>query len=216
MVEDPRQAQAGDRTEAGDTPPDHRKGRRRRGEALYRAIFEATLDELAEVGYAELTMERVAARARTGKTSVYRRWPSRAELVVDAIAHALPARDELSDTGDLREDVLTLLRRVVERLAGPLGEAARGLIAEAVRDPDLASMAQNRVIDSPAGLMLEILRRGAVRGEVRPQALTPWVATVGPTLVREHFLIHGTPIPDQVLTEIVDQVVLPLTRPDHS
>lgn len=215
MTGESHQVHAEESAETAGTSADHRKGRRRRGETLHRAILAATRDELAEVGYAELTMERVAARARTGKTSLYRRWPSRAELVIDAIAADLPARDELPDTGDLRGDILALLRRIADRLAGPHGEAVRGLMAEALRDPSWASKAHNRIIDSPTRLILEILRRGAVRGHVRPQALTPWVATVGPSLVREHFLIHGAPIPDQVLAEITDQILLPLTHPEH-
>ncbi|MEU4744544.1 helix-turn-helix domain-containing protein, partial [Actinosynnema sp. NPDC023658] len=59
---------------------DHRKQPRRRGEELNAAIYRATLEELAEVGYAKLTMERVAERARTGKAALYRRWSSRMEL----------------------------------------------------------------------------------------------------------------------------------------
>jgi AcrR family transcriptional regulator len=66
---------------------DHRTLPRRRGDVLNSAIFEATLDELAEVGYPKLTMERVAARAGASKASVYRRWPSRMELVLDAVHH---------------------------------------------------------------------------------------------------------------------------------
>ena len=69
---------------------DHRKGPRRRGDALYAAIFEATLAELTAVGYAELKMEHVASRARASKGSLYRRWSSRAELVADAVHHTLP------------------------------------------------------------------------------------------------------------------------------
>jgi AcrR family transcriptional regulator len=191
---------------------DHRKKPRRRGEVLHRAIFKATLDELTEVGYAELSMERVAERARTGKASLYRRWPNRAELVVDAIRHTLADHAELPDTGDLREDILIWLRVAAELLAGPLGEAARGLIAETLRNPEVTQAARARIIGSGPEPMLEILRRAAGRGEVRPEALTSLVASVGPCLLRHHFLIHGSPIPDKVLVEIVDDVVLPLVR----
>ena len=69
---------------------DHRTRPRRRGDVLNSAIFEATLDELAEVGYAKLTMEGVAARAGASKASVYRRWPSRMELALDAVHHMAP------------------------------------------------------------------------------------------------------------------------------
>ncbi|MQA86063.1 MAG: TetR family transcriptional regulator [Streptosporangiales bacterium] len=198
--------------EAETAPFDHRKGPRRRGDTLHNAIFEATLEELAEVGYAELTMERVAARARASKASLYRRWSSRAELVADAVRHVAPSRDELPDTGDVRTDLLALLRYAASWLSGPAGEAARGLIAEALRDPELTKAVRARFIESGSDFVLDILRRGATRGEVRPGALTPRVAAVGPALLRQHFLIHGAPVPDEVIVEIVDDVLMPLVR----
>jgi AcrR family transcriptional regulator len=191
---------------------DHRKGPRRRGAVLHRAIFEATLDELAEVGYAGLTMERIAERARTGKASVYRRWPTRAELVMDAVRSIYPEPEDLPDTGDLRADVLGLLRLAADRIAGPAGEAARGLIGETLRDPRLTRAARERMIQTHPQLMLHILRRAAARGEVRLQALTPRIANVGPALLQHHFLIHGAPVPDRVIVEIVDDVVMPLVQ----
>ncbi|WP_162795308.1 TetR/AcrR family transcriptional regulator, partial [Nonomuraea lactucae] len=101
---------------------DHRKLPRRRGEALNAAIFQATLDELAETGYARLTMERVAERAGAGKASLYRRWPTRLELVMDAVYEVLPDPASTPDTGTLRGDVLAALRGAAEVLAGPAGE----------------------------------------------------------------------------------------------
>ncbi|HEY6425054.1 MAG TPA: TetR/AcrR family transcriptional regulator [Pseudonocardiaceae bacterium] len=195
-----------------DVVDDHRKGPRRRGDALYTAIFEATLDELTAVGYAELKMERVAQRARASKGSLYRRWSSRAELVADAVHHSVPGCGELPDTGNVRDDILTCLRRVAGLLNGASGEAARGLMAETFRDPDLMEIVRTRFIEPGGSLLLEALRRGAVRGEVRATALTPRIATVAPDLLRQHFLMYGSPIPDRVLIEIVDEVVIPLIQ----
>src|SRR5438477_13141160 len=83
---------------------------RRRGVDLETAILDATLDLLATSGVGSLTMEGVAAAAHTGKASVYRRWPSKEDLLVDAMRHGLPPLDEGPDTGSLREDLLALLR----------------------------------------------------------------------------------------------------------
>jgi AcrR family transcriptional regulator len=152
---------------------DHRKGPRRRGDALYAAIFEATLDELTAVGYAELKMEHVANRARASKGSLYRRWSSRAELVAEAV---------------------------------------RGLMAETIRDPDLMEIIRTRFVEPGVNVFLDVLRRGAVRGEVRPGALTTRIASVAPELLRQHFLAHRSPISDEVLIEIVDEVIMPLVR----
>ncbi|MGH3719116.1 MAG: TetR/AcrR family transcriptional regulator [Pseudonocardiaceae bacterium] len=191
---------------------DHRKGPRRRGDALYAAIFEATLDELTAVGYAELKMEHVANRARASKGSLYRRWSSRAELVADAVYHALPGRAESPDTGSVRGDILSCLRGFASLLNGPSGEAVRGLMAETIRDPDLMAVIRSRFVDPNVEVFRDALQRGAARGEVRATALTSRIASVGPDLLRQYFLVHHSPIPDQVLIEIVDEVVLPLVR----
>jgi AcrR family transcriptional regulator len=180
---------------------------------LHEAIYRAALDELTEVGYAELTMDRVAARAKASKGSLYRRWPSRMELVVDAIRHATPTYTPTPDTGELRTDLIAQLRQFAERLNGPTGEVARGMLIEAIRNPELMRAIQGQLIDPVLAPMMEVLRRGVVRGAVRPTALTPMVASVGAALMRQHVLLHGTPIADEELVSIVDEVVLPLVRP---
>ena len=191
---------------------DHRKGPRRRGDELNRAIFTATLEELVEVGYPRLTMERVAERARTSKASLYRRWAGRAELLMDAILHMFPTVDDLPDTGELRGDLLTALRTMADALNSPVGIAARAVITEIDVDRDALHRHRDRFVQRRNQLMLDLLRRAAARGEVRPGALTPRVASVGPALMRDHFLSCGGPIPDEVIVEIVDEVLVPLIR----
>jgi AcrR family transcriptional regulator len=189
---------------------DHRSRPRRRGEVLYAAIFDATLTELAEVGYANLAMERIAARAHTGKASLYKRWPNRAELVVAALRHQRGEPEPAPDTGSLREDVLTLLRRGAARLDGVFGEAVRGLMAETLTDPDRTATVRGNMFTARNRLMREILDRAAARGDIRPAAVTPQLIGLAPALVDHHFLFHGAPIPDDVLTAIVDNILLPL------
>jgi len=201
---------------ADSTTTDHRKSPRRRGDALMAAIFEATVDELAENGYAELSMERVASRARASKGSLYRRWPSRAELVGDAMQHQRPHGVEAPDTGNVREDLLGYLRSFADVFNGATGDAVRGLIAETYRDPELNRMVRIRFIDPGLAQVLDVLRRGAIRGEVRPTALTHRISSVGPGLVRQHFMVYGVPIPDSVVVEIVDEVLMPLISPRRS
>ncbi len=198
--------------EPDNSPADHRKAPRRRGEVLERAIFDATLAELDQVGYLNLSLERVAQRARTGNASLYRRWSSRAELVVEAIRYVVPDREEPPDTGTVRGDLLTLLRKMAARQAGPTGEVIRGVIAESLGNERVRA-ARARLASHRDQQVLEILRRGAARGEVRPGALTPEIAGVGPALLMSHFLLHGAPIPDRVVTGIVDQVLVVLISP---
>jgi AcrR family transcriptional regulator len=194
---------------------DHRRAPRRRGAVLTQAIFEATLAELSEVGYLNLSMERVAQRARTGNASLYRRWPTRAELVLEAIRHIAPDPAELPDTGCVRDDMLSLLRELSALQAGPAGEIMRGIIAESMAGERVIA-ARVRLAETRTGQFLAVLRRGADRGEVREEAATPLLAGLAPELVMHHYLLHGTPAPDRLLAEIVDRVIMPLAAPSPS
>jgi AcrR family transcriptional regulator len=162
---------------------------RRRGQVLLRAIFDATLAELTESGYAGLTMEAVAARARTSKSSLYLRWPTRAELVVAAIQHTSTDDAELPpDSGDLRTDLLALLRRMADRLAGPFGEAVWGLMTETLTNPARTQAARAAATGARNRRLRQLLQRAADRGEVQPDALTGWVVEVAPVLLAHYFL----------------------------
>ena len=189
---------------------DHRTRPRRRGDVLNSAIFEATLDELAEVGYAKLTMERVAARAGASKASVYRRWPSRMELALDAVHHLSPDPTAIPDTGSLHGDALAFLREAAELLAGPAGEALRGLLGDALADPSRTLELRRHSRGTGHRAMQEIVRRAVERGEIESGAITPRRLDVAQAMLREQFLFHGPPIPDAAIVDIVDEIVLPL------
>ncbi|WP_216895324.1 TetR/AcrR family transcriptional regulator [Nocardia alni] len=189
---------------------DHRKSPRRRGEELEHAILTATLDELADVGYAALTMERVALRAHTSKAVLYRRWSGRAELVIDACKFRGIPDVDLLDTGSLRTDMIAVLRQMAANMATPFGGILRGLLSEMTRDPEFGRLIRERVHTSGPGSIEEILRRAVERGEVDPTILGSRRATVATDLLRNQFLLYGIPIDDEVIIEIVDDVYLPL------
>jgi AcrR family transcriptional regulator len=196
------------------TRPGPRPGAsRRRGETLERAIFEAVLEQLRAVGYVGLTMEGVADCARTGKAALYRRWPRKEDLVVDALEHALPSTAELPDHGEVREDLLDLLRRMTAMLNSPAGCALQCLLSESERDESFARLLHERVKEPRKRMFLDLLARGAERGQVRPAAATQLVAEVGPALVMQRFLADGAPVPDDYVVSVVDDVVMPLLRP---
>jgi AcrR family transcriptional regulator len=196
---------------------DHRHRPRRRGDVLSAAIFDATLAELGEVGYSRLAMERIASRAGASKASLYKRWPSRAELVVAALQHQNITPAPAPDTGNLRDDVLALLRYAAARLDGVFGQAVRGLMAETLTDPDRTASLRPSMFTQRNRLMREILDRAVGRGDIAPAAVTPRLIELAPALLDHYFLIHGAPIPDDVLTGIVDEVLLPLliTAPER-
>jgi AcrR family transcriptional regulator len=195
-----------------DMVTDHRKLPRRRGEELSAAIYRATLDELAEVGYAGLTMERVAERARASKASLYRRWPTRIELVMEAVYHSLPTPGSSPDTGNLRDDLVAMLSLTVRALSGPAGEAMRGLLGEALTGQSPLSKMREHSQGAARSLMEEVVRRAVERGEVDPEDVTPRRLDAGHALLRHHFLFNGTPIPERLVVEIVDEVLVPLLK----
>ena len=203
-------AAAADPAPARPCPP--QAATRRRGETLEQAIFQAVLDQLQSVGYAGLTMEGVAACARTGKAALYRRWPRKEDLVVDALDHAMPSLAELPDTGSLREDLLALLRRTAAMANSATGCALRCLLAEVDREHPFARLLQERVFAPRKQAFRAVLERAAERGQVRPGAGGQLVADVGPALVVQRFLADGPPVPDDYVVSVLDEVVLPLLR----
>ncbi|HLU56593.1 MAG TPA: TetR/AcrR family transcriptional regulator [Pseudonocardia sp.] len=192
---------------------DHRKRPRRRGAALEGAILDAVLAVLGEVGYARLSVERVAERAGASKASLYRRWPSKVELVMDAVYQLLPDPATPPDTGSLRSDLLAVFGRVAEQLAGPAGQAMGGVMSDALTDPELARRVRSYARGASQEGIREIVRRAVERGEVDPAVVTERKLEAGHALLRNHFLTRGAPIPDEYITEIVDEVVLPLLQP---
>jgi AcrR family transcriptional regulator len=198
-----------------DTTPtvDHRRLPRRRDRVLIDAIHAATLAELTDNGYAGLSIDRVAKRARTSKAAIYRRWPSRADLVAAAIRHASETGPDMTpDTGHVRADLFAVLRVAADRLAGPFGEAARGLITETLADPEATRTARDHLESERNRMITTVLQRAVERGQVGPQALTPQLISLAPALVSHHFLLHGAPIPDQTINDILDHVVMPLMQ----
>ena len=188
---------------------DHRSLPRRRGQVLEDAILEAAITELTEVGYANLTMERVAIRARASKASVYSRWPTRLELVMDAFYQLMPDPASPPDTGTLREDLITTFQQAARSLAGPAGEVIRALLGDVI--PDAGRTAEMRRHSHQLGhqAMEEIARRAVERGEISADAVTPARLEVGPAMLRYHFLFQGPQVSEEDIIAIVDEVVVP-------
>jgi AcrR family transcriptional regulator len=190
------------------------KPTRRRGAALDEAILQATIEELHAVGYRNLTMDAVAARAGTAKNVIYRRWPSRGALCVAAYLRMLPTDPEdAPDTGSLRSDALALLRRANDRMSTPVGRFLREMLADLQADPERMRELRDQAARVGVGVWLKVLARAVSRGEVGPAALTPRVATVPADLLRSEYSLNGaTSVSEAVLAEIVDQVYVPLLR----
>ena len=154
-------------TRAGaDSAPARGRGRPRSAEA-HQAIVSATLTLLDEVGYRALTIEAVAAQAGVGKTTIYRRWPSKLELVIEAVGEMRPP-SPTEDTGSLQGDFMAFQRGQISRVAaGPMPRIAPRLLAESVNDRELHEAVQRELIDPIRTAIGEVLQRGVDRGELR-------------------------------------------------
>src|SRR5579859_3989703 len=144
------------------------RGRPRSAEAD-RAIMAATLELLAERGLDAMSIEEVAARAGVGKTTIYRRWPSKGLLALDAFVISFRAEQPLPDTGTLRGDLLSALqawvRAVTQTAMGPM---LTGLIAEAQHDQELRGAWRDRVLEPLRAQHRIMLDRAIARGEIVP------------------------------------------------
>lgn len=181
-------------------------GSRRRGAELEETILAAAWDELAEVGYARLSMEGVAARARTGKQVLYRRWRNRAELVIAAVRqHRGSIADQVPDTGSLRGDVLAVLGQMAQRRLDIGADTIHGLLSE-IPDLDPAMFTIMRDV------MVAVLGQAADRGDLTTADLPPRVVTLPIDMLRYQLLLTRDPIEDNTLTEITDDVFLPLVH----
>ncbi|WP_181763841.1 TetR/AcrR family transcriptional regulator [Streptomyces albidus (ex Kaewkla and Franco 2022)] len=182
---------------------------RRRGRALEEAIFTAAMEELAEAGYDGATIEGIAERAHTGKSSIYRRWQTKQELVLDALRDALPRLDDpLPDTGSLHGDLLYLLTRMTMVLNAPAGRALRGVIVDG-RHPALVSAIDERLIQPRIQLIVDVMRRAADRGEISSAAPVLLAGRVGPAMIIQQQLLRGWPLSEDGIREVIDYIILP-------
>ncbi len=191
--------------------------RRRRGQELEDAILVAGWDQLLEGGYNAFTIDAVAERAGTSRSVIYRRWPDRDDLLEAAITHGLNQGREMTppDTGSLREDMIEALRRS-NRLRGSIAPLMSVFMGAYFADSGrtFADVRERALGPRGGGPLDVILERAIARGEADASKLTPRVRSVAVDLFRHEMLITAAPLTDEVLIEIVDDVFLPLVRPD--
>jgi AcrR family transcriptional regulator len=189
---------------------------RRRGAALEDAIRAAAYAELSEVGYLAFSVEAVAERARTGKASIYRRWPTKQELVLDSLCSALPTPSMCGLEMELTDDVSTVdaLRQVARAIASimssPAGDAMRAVKCEAFSDPELARTVDERFQSPRRAALIALLQRGVERGEVRSDAATELVADVLPAMLAHRVILMRETVTEQDIMSIIDEILIPL------
>jgi AcrR family transcriptional regulator len=170
-------------------------------------VIAATLAELADSGYSALTLGSVARRAGVNKTTLYRRWGTREDLVLETMLERAGERVSIPHTGALRDDLLELARSAAANAATPeVAAMARAVVAESPRDSRLAA-ANRRFWSQRLALDAVIVERAIERGEVDPGTDPRRVieAVIGPIHLR--LLLTGEPVDDAFLEGIVAGVV---------
>ncbi len=173
------------------------------------ALREAALALLAEVGYDRMTMDAVAARARAGKTTIYRRWSGKAELVVEALNSA-KAGPGFPDTGSLRGDLRAAVGNITSAENRFDARVTLGMVTALARDGELREVFRERFIHARLAGLREVFERAEARGEMPKGHDLDLLASLFPAFVLQHLVISGG-IPDPALAQrLIDAVILPL------
>jgi AcrR family transcriptional regulator len=171
------------------------------------AILDAALEILNTKGYAGLSIDAVAARAGVGRPTIYRRWPSKAALVIAALTQSLGVTP-VPDTGRVRDDLRAFVRDQVRLMDAPGSRRiTAGLVADLVADPELAERYLADYVGMRRSVVYQALQRGIDRGEVRPDADLAFVydMLIGPLLMRS--LVSGERLGRGMAEQVVDAVV---------
>ncbi|OLF04829.1 TetR family transcriptional regulator [Actinophytocola xinjiangensis] len=186
---------------------------RRRGPALENAILDAAWDVLVEHGYHGLTYEAVAARAHTSRPVLYRRWPTRDDLLLATITRYRAAQPvEIPDTGDLRADAIGFLRNADAGLTGMITLISVQLM-DYFRDTGTNFTTLRDALGSPTPTPCEIIvARAVARGDLPDVPRSRRLLNLPFDLFRHDVLMTLRPLPAHSLTEIVDEIWLPLLR----
>jgi AcrR family transcriptional regulator len=191
------------------------RGGRPRDPSRDGVIRAAILRLLADVGYGNLTMDAVAAQAGVGKATIYRRWRTKEDLVVDTIAELHQMGATPPDTGSLEGDLRQLLHQLVSVVNGPLGAATLSLLSTVPHQPALAEAFRAGPIGVWRAAFDEAWSRAEERGEV-PDGAVPLAAETTSALLVQRWLLTGQPVDDAFADQVLEQVVRPLIRTDPS
>ena len=169
-------------------------------------ILKAARELVNETGFGCVTMEGIAARAGVGKTTIYRRWPNKASLVLDAFFEEESPLFAFPDTGNMREDIRRHMRKFVKDLNGPLGCKIAMMLANGQLDEEMAEAFRTRWIEPRRQEARVVIKRGVERGEIRkdvdPEVLLD--ALYGPIYFR--LLVEHAPLTQRFADELAELV----------
>ena len=188
---------------------------RRRDPGRDTAILDAAIEVLAESGYDGMTMDMVAARAKAGKATVYRRWSSKAELIVEAVTHLKRSQvdlERLPDTGTLRGDLLALFKPQSVEEAEHKMRVMAGLASVLLQNPQLADAGDAAIVQPWALVNRLLMIRALERGEISANADIDAACQVLPSMAAYRALIQRKPFDLTFLTTMIDGILLPALK----
>src|SRR3954471_5616716 len=185
-------------------------GRRPLDRAKDQAIRAAVVDVLARLGFSGFTMDEGAVTAGVGKAAISRRWPSKTDLLASYTEGSIEGTLDVSDTGSLRNDLVVLLRSAVVHFNGPAGRANRALLSAVHDDPMLAAAYHSGPVAQWTAAFREVFDRAVARGEIGPAVGSSVAAEAGAAILVQRWLLLGSPIDEELVTAVVDDVIIPL------
>jgi len=174
------------------------------------AICDATLALLLEVGYDRMSMDAVAARAHASKATIYRRWPGKQELVLDAVRARGVGLTVAEDTGSLRGDLVATYRSAIHGSAADDADLIAGVLRAMRTTPELADCVRSQVIESKCDVSRVIVARAIARGELPAETDPLILHEVASALWFHRVLVVGGPVDDAFIAHVVDDVLMPL------
>jgi AcrR family transcriptional regulator len=188
------------------------RGGRPRDPSRDGVIRAAILQLLADVGYGALTMDAVASEAGVGKATIYRRWRTKQDLVVDTISDLNRDVATAPDTGSLEGDLRAMLRSMVAVITGPTGAATLSLLSTVPHQPALADAFRNGPLAVWREVFDQIWDRAEKRGEIPEGVAHSVVSEATSALLVQRWLLTGRPVDEAFADEVLDTVVMPLIR----
>jgi AcrR family transcriptional regulator len=175
-------------------------------------ILDAAHEVLADVGYDRLTMDAVAHRAKASKATLYRRWNSKAKLVVESLAR-MKTVPEIPDTGDLRSDLLAAFCGMGGLTDHETTATLGAVITAVTTDPEFAHEFREQVVGPKARVSRVVFERARDRGELRPDLDLEIVVPALAGIVLHRVFILGEQPDAELIERAVDQIILPAVRP---
>jgi AcrR family transcriptional regulator len=178
-------------------------------------ILTAALEVMADVGYDRLTMDAVATRAKASKATLYRRWKTKADLVIEAII-ATKGPTVIPDNGNLRQDLLDMFCGLGGMTDGKSINLLGSLITAIHRDEEFAAAYRRDFVGPKLAASRTVYERAQARGEIRADIDVDLLSAALPGIVLHRVYILGELPTQELIAKVIDQIILPAGRPVSS